>query len=94
MDGDLGRFLRDIAEKIGLYCLDKGWDHGFRQVTSRNKPITGPDDLRGFKIRLPVAPFLVSLFRHLGAAPTTLNFNEVYSALQTASLTGRKIRWS
>jgi tripartite ATP-independent transporter DctP family solute receptor len=90
MDGDLGRFLRDIAEKIGLYCLDKGWDHGFRQVTSRNKPITGPDDLRGFKIRLPVAPFLVSLFRHLGAAPTTLNFNEVYSALQTGIVDGQE----
>jgi len=90
MDGDLGKLLRDTAEKIGLYCLDKGYDHGFRQITTRNKPITGPDDLHGFKIRLPVAPFLVSLFRHLGASPTTLNFSEVYSALQTGIVDGQE----
>jgi tripartite ATP-independent transporter DctP family solute receptor len=90
MDGDLGKMLRDVAEGIGFYCLDKGYDHGFRQVTTRTKPIASPDDLRGFKIRLPVAPFLVSLFRHLGASPTTLNFNEVYSALQTGIVDGQE----
>lgn len=90
MDGDLGKMLRDVSEKIGLYCLDKGWDHGFRQITTRTRPIATPDDLHGFKIRLPVAPFLVALFRHLGASPTTLNFNEVYSALQTGIVDGQE----
>lgn len=90
MDGDLGNMLRNIAEGMGLYCLDKSWDHGFRQITTRNKPIVTPEDLHGFKIRLPVAPFLVALFRHLGASPTTLNFNEVYSALQTGIVDGQE----
>jgi tripartite ATP-independent transporter DctP family solute receptor len=90
MDGDLGNLLRNVAEGIGLYCLDKGYDHGFRQITTRNKPITSPDDLRGFKIRLPVAPYLISLFRHLGASPTAINFNEVYSALQTGIVDGQE----
>ena len=90
MDGDLGDMLRGIAEQIGLYCLDKGYDHGFRQITTRTKPITSPDDLRGFKIRLPVAPYLISLFRHLGASPTAINFNEVYSALQTGIVDGQE----
>ena len=90
MDGDLGNMLRGVAEGIGIYCLDKGWDHGFRQITTRTKPIATPDDLHGFKIRLPVAPFLVSLFRHLGASPTTLNFSEVYSALQTGIVDGQE----
>ena len=90
MDGDLGKMLRDVAEKIGLYCLDKGYDHGFRQITTRTKPIASPDDLHGFKIRLPVSPFLVALFRHLGASPTTLNFSEVYSALQTGIVDGQE----
>src|ERR1700728_4889912 len=30
MDGDLGKYCRDLAEKAGLYCLDKAFDHGFR----------------------------------------------------------------
>jgi tripartite ATP-independent transporter DctP family solute receptor len=90
MDGDLGNMLRSVAEQIGLYCLDKGYDHGFRQITTRTKPITSPDDLRGFKIRLPVAPYLIALFRHLGASPTAINFNEVYSALQTGIVDGQE----
>ncbi len=90
MDGDLGNLLRGAAEEIGLFCLPKGYDHGFRQITTRTKPITNPDDLRGFKIRLPVAPYLISLFRHLGASPTPLNFSEVYSALQTGIVDGQE----
>ncbi len=90
MDGDFGNALRAAAEEIGLYCMDKGYDHGFRQITTRTKPITGPNDLKSFKIRLPVAPYLISLFRHLGAAPTAINFNEVYSALQTGIVDGQE----
>src|ERR1700749_205475 len=60
MDGDFGNMLRAAAEEIGLYCLDKGYDHGFRQITTRTKAIMSPDDLKGFKIRLPVAPYLIS----------------------------------
>jgi len=90
MDGELGNMLRDVAGQIGLYCLDKGYDHGFRQITTRTKPIVTPADLHGFKIRLPVAPALISLFRHLGASPTAINFNEVYSALQTGIVDGQE----
>jgi tripartite ATP-independent transporter DctP family solute receptor len=90
MDGDLGNMLRGVVEQMGLHCLETCYDHGFRQITTRSKPITGPDDLRGFKLRLPVAPYLIALFRHLGASPTTINFNEVYSALQTGIVDGQE----
>jgi tripartite ATP-independent transporter DctP family solute receptor len=90
MDGELGKMMRDGAEKIGFYCLEKGHDHGFRQITTRTKPINTPEDLQGFKIRLPVAPALIALFRHLGAAPTAMNFSEVYSSLQTGVVDGQE----
>src|SRR3546814_16774918 len=35
------------------------------------------------KIRVPVSPLSISMFKALGAAPTSLQFSEVYSALQT-----------
>ena len=90
MDGDLGKLLRDVVGGMGLHCMAATYDHGFRHVTTRTKPIVTPADLQGFKIRLPVAPFLISLFRHLGAAPTALNFSEVYSALQTGVMDGQE----
>ena len=90
MDGDLGAWYRALAEKQGLFTLPKAFDHGFRHITTRNKPINTPDDLRGFKIPLPVAPTLISLFKSLAAAPTALNFGEVYSALQTGIVDGQE----
>ena len=30
MDGDLGNYCRGLSEKVGLYCIDKAFDHGFR----------------------------------------------------------------
>jgi tripartite ATP-independent transporter DctP family solute receptor len=90
MDGELGKFVRDLSEKVGLYCMDKCFDHGFREITTRNKPIEKPEDLKGFKIRLPVAPAFIELFKHLGASPAAINFGEVYSALQTGVVDGQE----
>jgi tripartite ATP-independent transporter DctP family solute receptor len=89
-DGEAGAWLRALMEKYGLFALPKTFDHGFRNVTSRVKPINTPDDLRGMKIRLPVAPTLIALFKSLGASPTALNFGEVYSALQTGVVDGQE----
>lgn len=90
MDGELGLWYRGMAEKQGLFALERAFDHGFRNITSRNKPINTPDDLHGMKIRLPVAPTLIGLFKALGASPTPLNLGEVYSALQTGVVDGQE----
>ena len=90
MDGDLGNYCRGLSEKAGLYCMDKAFDHGFREITMKSKPINTPDDLKGVKIRLPVAPLFIALFQHLGASPTPINFGEVYSALQTGLVDGQE----
>ena len=70
--------------------MDKIWDNGFRQVTTRPKPINSPDDLRDFKLRVPVSPMLLSVFKSLGASPVSINFNELYSALQTRIVDGQE----
>ena len=66
------------------------WDTGYRQITSSTKPIATPDDLKGFKIRVPVSPLWTSLFKALGASPVSINFGEVYSALQTKIVDGQE----
>lgn len=84
MDGELGKYIRSqIAAKAGLVPMDRMWDLGFRQITSNAKPIRTAADLVGLKIRVPVAPSLVTLFQTLKAAPLALQFTELYSALQT-----------
>jgi tripartite ATP-independent transporter DctP family solute receptor len=90
MDGALGAFIRDAIGKVGLFALDTMWDNGYRQITSSTHPVNGPEDLKGFKIRVPVSPLWTSMFKALGAAPASINFNEVYSALQTKVVEGQE----
>src|ERR1700757_3371394 len=90
MDGDLGAHIRGEITKAGLVPMDKIWDNGFRQTTSSTKPINGPDDFKGFKIRVPVSPLWTSMFKAYDAAPASINFSEVYSALQTKIVEGQE----
>lgn len=83
VDGDLGKIIRDAFGKVNLVAFEKMWDNGFRQTTSLKAPIKSPDDLKGFKIRVPPAPLWTSLFTSLGASPTSIPWGETYSALQT-----------
>ncbi len=90
MDGDLGAYIRAQISKAGLVAMDKIWDNGFRQITSSSKPILSPADLKGFKIRVPVSPLWTSMFKAFDAAPASINFGEVYSALQTKVVEGQE----
>jgi tripartite ATP-independent transporter DctP family solute receptor len=90
MDGDLGTYVRGQIAKANLVAMEKIWDNGFRQTTSSTRPITGPEDYKGFKIRVPVSPLWTSMFKAFDAAPASINFNEVYSALQTKIVEGQE----
>ena len=90
MDGALGAYIRGAIGRAGLYAFENMWDNGYRQVTSSTHPVNAPEDLRGFKIRVPVSPLWTSMFKSLGASPTSININEVYSALQTKIVEGQE----
>ncbi len=45
---------------------------------------------KGVKLRVPVSPLWTSMFSALGASPTSINFSEVYSALQTHIVDGQE----
>ncbi len=90
MDGPLGKYVRDQIAKSGIITMSKSWNNGFRQITTSSKPIKGPGDLAGVKLRVPAAPMLTSLFTALGAGPTPINFNEVYTSLQTKLVEGQE----
>lgn len=90
IDGDLGTHIRKSMRAVGVHPLGTAWDNGFRQTTSRDKPIRTPADLVGFKIRTPAFPMIVSIFESLGAAPVAINIKETYAALQTRLADGQE----
>jgi TRAP-type transport system periplasmic protein len=90
MDGALGNYLRGQVAAAGLHPFDAVWDNGFRQITTSTKPIQSPADLVNFKIRVPVVPLWVSMFKALKAAPVSIPLNEAYSSLQTKIADGQE----
>ena len=90
MDGDLGAYIRAQIAKANLIAMEKIWDNGFRQTTTSTKPVATPDDFRGMKLRVPPSPLWTSMFKAFDASPASINFNEVYSALQTKIVDGQE----
>lgn len=83
MDGPVGAHVRKAIADSRLHALETMWDNGFRQMTTSGAPIESAASMKGLKIRVPVSPISVSMFSGLGAAPASLQFSEVYTALQT-----------
>jgi tripartite ATP-independent transporter DctP family solute receptor len=90
MDGKLGALVRAEIDKRGLMAFPHIFDSGYRQITSSVKPIHSPDDLKAMKIRVPPSALWTSMFTAFGASPTTISFNETYSALQTKVADGQE----
>jgi tripartite ATP-independent transporter DctP family solute receptor len=90
MDGDLGAYVRAAIGKVNLHVFDRCLDNGYRNITSSTRPINTAADLKGFKIRVPVSPLWTSMFKALEASPASINFSEVYSALQTKVVEGQE----
>lgn len=90
MDGELGTYIRAEIAKTPIFTVSKAWDNGFRHITSSTRDIKAAADLKGFKVRVPPAPPLTSLFNALEAAPSPINFNEVYTSLQTKVVEGQE----
>ena len=88
LDGGVGeRLARILFERTG--CTVLGWasHFGARSVYAKN-PIKSLADVKGVKLRvLPTSAF-IETFKLMGAIPTPIPFNELYTALQTGVVDG------
>jgi len=78
----------ELRRRYGVRVLDT-WVYGSRHITS-NRPIRHPDDLRGFRLRLPAARVWQASGEALGASPMPVAFAEVYMALQQGMADGQE----
>ncbi|GAB2911978.1 TRAP transporter substrate-binding protein [Paralcaligenes sp. KSB-10] len=90
VDGALGSHIAQEISQHDMHQIGVSWENGFRNVTSGTKPVTLPADLHNMKIRVPDAPILSSLFAAFGAAPTSMDFSEVYTSLENHVVDGQE----
>ena len=58
---------------------------GFRETTS-NQPVESLDDFNGLRIRVQSNEVHQAIFTALGAAPTIINFSELYTAMEQGTV--------
>lgn len=85
--GALGKQLAQEMEGAGFRFLGD-LDIGWIQVSTRNKPIHKPDDLKGLKIRTFPTTIDMAGVKALGANPTPIAFGELYTSLQQGVVDG------
>lgn len=57
-------------------------------VLSTKKKISSIEEVKGMKLRAPQIEGVVEALKHLGANPTPIAFNEIYTALQSGTVDG------
>lgn len=87
VDGDLGKAVRTLVrERLDVVPMARCWDFGFRQMTTRDRPIQTAADLEKLKVRVPIDPELTALFQALKAVPLGMNLQDTIPALHTRAV--------
>lgn len=79
--GEVGNEIKDrVLNAADIRILDF-WDRGPRHITS-SKPINSLEDIKGLKMRIPEIKAMEHTWKAMGAAPTTMAWNDVYTSLE------------
>ncbi|HYE10947.1 MAG TPA: DctP family TRAP transporter solute-binding subunit [Patescibacteria group bacterium] len=89
LNGAGGEAINKLLLEKGIVGLGFG-ENGFRQITNSKRAIVTPDDISGLKLRIPGIKMFISLYKALGADPITMNFGEVFTALQQKTIDGQE----
>ena len=59
-------------------------------MTNSKRPVNGPEDLKGLKMRTMENPVHVQAYKGFGIIPTPMAFSEVFTALQQGTVDGQE----
>ncbi len=81
--------IEDMAAKTGMRI---GYEYcgGFRQTTNSVREIKEPQDFKNLKIRTMEVEAHKEMMKALGASPTPIAYQELYSAMQTGVVDGQE----
>ncbi|AQU83697.1 MAG: TRAP transporter substrate-binding protein [Halomonas sp.] len=89
MESPSGQALVEQAESQGGLKYFGTQHRGPRHMTA-NKAINTPDDLQGFRLRLPSLPVWLEVWEEIGAQVVNVPAPEIYLAMQTRQVDGHE----
>ncbi|OAN71294.1 C4-dicarboxylate ABC transporter substrate-binding protein [Rhodobacteraceae bacterium EhC02] len=89
LDSEIGDELLAKFDASGLKGV--AWlENGFRHLTTGTKTVSGPEDMRGMKIRTMENEVHMKAWQAAGVLPTPMAFSELPSALQQGTVDGQE----
>jgi TRAP-type C4-dicarboxylate transport system substrate-binding protein len=87
LESDLFKGLEaEIVRRANIRPI--GYAGGASRSLISNYPIRNMQELKGFRLRVQGAPIWSKVFTAVGAAPSVIAYDEVYSAVQTGVIQG------
>lgn len=87
-DGELGDVYNEWLNENGFSCLGV-LSYGWKGLSNNVRAVRTPADLNGLKIRVMEVPMFIDMFKALGANPTPMSWNEIYTGLQQGTIQGQ-----
>lgn len=88
--GPIGQEMTQaVLQRKGIRII-AAMNRGPRNLTTKNKVVKVPADLKGLKIRTIQNPVHIEAWKTLGANPVPLAFGEVFTALQQGTIDGQE----
>ncbi len=84
LDGEIGKAALARLEPKGLVGLAWG-ENGLRHLTTSDRAVHRPEDLKNLKLRVPQSEVMVASFKAIGADVHSLPFPELYAALSSGA---------
>jgi TRAP-type C4-dicarboxylate transport system substrate-binding protein len=86
LDGALGACLAEAIAQATGYRLLACWDNGFRHITNRVRPLRGPADCAGLRIRTLDSALHQEIFRALGFEPVAIDVKDLAAAVAAGTV--------
>jgi TRAP-type C4-dicarboxylate transport system substrate-binding protein len=86
VDGALGRLLAGKIEQRVNYRILGFFENGFRHLSNRLRPVHGPADLAGMRIRVLPSKVQARTFELLGAVPLRLDLTEAIAKITAGEI--------
>ncbi|GHS87232.1 C4-dicarboxylate ABC transporter [Synergistales bacterium] len=92
LDGAIGEEFLTSITKDGLLGLC-WFDSGSRNFYNSKRAVHTPADMKGLKFRVQETPLMMDLVSSLGASPTPMAYNEIYTGVQNGIIEGAENNW-
>ncbi len=81
--------LEPLEKEAGFKYVGYVSDRAPRQLTTSNRKVLKPEDMKGLKVRVPETPTILEVMKAWGASPTPIPAAELYLAMKQGLVDGQ-----